>query len=420
MTENNRFSHQQLEDTAELDDLELENFEQTQSEFVTYPDGSELEFDDLVELENDLTVEIEDLDDYELEEDIGDEDFDDDLEQFAEDLVNLDFDDSEDQLDLDDLEGLEDLEDQEREEDQDNRDDYQEEHDDLEELQQQAKAKAEQRSKEMAEARETLEGISKLLDMLIKDDDHAVKAKNANQESFRQSDREHEHRHEYRNQGDRKKVEPKPIDNRQLIDAEFKEIAQTTDHLDRMLFQKKEQVMADQYVSDLFEDRDWDLVLDDDLLLERAETILNSIDHNNEVLAKTQGVEKKSLSTLATALLAGGGVLVFGLATAGVVTLVRSRSKKSKDNSDYNSGYNYNSSYTPITEPVVQIKPAAAPEPKPEPVAPTLVAPEPVEPLQQDNLYRSMPQQHRYPPVRPFWGMMPPPPHPDDDKRMAL
>jgi hypothetical protein len=388
VSENKKFPHGQLDDFLDLDDLTLESFEEAQAEYVNYPEDIESELDDLVDLEDDIEV-VDDLEDSQTLDDI---EISNDLEPLA--IADLeDFDEFE-ELDLKELDDeLEDLK-------------------DIEELDEQDRQR-------VSEARHALQGISKMLDSLINEEVDDDSPEEVRERCFRPIDtrqvfetlekkqhRDHESRRHSRDV-EKKRHHRDYEDKREVIDAEFRDIEEQTDNLDRILSRSKEKSVSDQYVSDLYEHRDWDLVIDEELL-EKTEAVINSINNNHDTF-KAQGVEKKSLSTLATALLAGGGVLVFGLATAGVVTAVKSLRKKPK----------YHSSY--LSEPV-EVKPVSfakpppepEPEPEPEPIKQKIIEPDRVEPM-----YREMPpQQHRYPP-RPFWGIVPPPP-PYDDKDVAL
>lgn len=100
--------------------------------------------------------------------------------------------------------------------------------------------------------------------------------------------------------------------------------------------EKQQKEHKDTLVPDLYAQRDWYLVTNENDDYDHEEqtytdSVLPSLPPEKVTEAKPP--EKKSLGSLSTALLAGGGVLVFGLVTAGVVTAVKSYREKSKQQS---------------------------------------------------------------------------------------
>lgn len=148
-------------------------------------------------------------------------------------------------------------------------------------------------------------------------------------------------------------------------------------------------------VPDLYERKDWSLVVDEEEFWE--EPADKSHGGSGDKPASNP-IDKKSLSTLATALLAGGGVLVFGLATAGVVTAIKSYREKSKS--------------TIVVDEPVQIKPTLETPLKTaseqlDQSSPLMEQQKPVEqPEHVGQMCRRMPPQR--PPLRPFFGYIPP------------
>lgn len=135
------------------------------------------------------------------------------------------------------------------------------------------------------------------------------------------------------------------------IEQTLRSISDTLDHLinesDQYVRQhqlhdpKKERSRArSNLVPDLYDRREWHLVFDDRDDYEKNKAQYPEYDDSvassspkppADSAANAEPVEKKSsLGSLGTALLAGGGVLVVGLATAGVVTAIKSYRKKSQ------------------------------------------------------------------------------------------